>query len=141
MYDGPGEDSDQAYAVIADSFGNIYVTGYSKGSGTDYDYATIKYDAADGNELSVVRYNGPGNKSDQACAIAIDSASDVYVTGYSSGSGNDYTTIKYSSFASGCAYEVTGDINGDCRVDFSDLAVLVEHWLQCNLDPPETCWD
>ena len=99
-------------------------------------------DAADGNELNVARYNGPGSDSDHAYAIVTDIAGDVYVTGYSIGSGtnNDYTTIKYSSFASGCAYEITGDINSDCKVDFSDLALLVERWLDCNLDPPQACW-
>ena len=142
-YNGTGEDSDQAYAVIADSFGNVYVTGSSKGIGGNYDYATIKYDADDGNEIDAARYNGPGDGSDNACAMAIDSASDIYVTGYGigSGTGSDYTTIKYSPFASGCAYEVIGDINGDCKVDFKDLVVMTEHWLECNLDPPETCWD
>ena len=27
-----------------------------------------------------------------------------------------------------------GDINEDCRVDFADLAVLAEHWLECTWD-------
>src|SRR4030042_245119 len=57
-YDGPGNDSDWATAIALDGSGNIYVTGESKGSGTDQDYATIKYDS-DGNEIWVSRYNGP----------------------------------------------------------------------------------
>ncbi len=29
-----------------------------------------------------------------------------------------------------CETIVAGDINGDCKVDFADLAILVIHWLQ-----------
>ena len=33
-----------------------------------------------------------------------------------------------------CETIVAGDINGDCNVDFQDLAILTSHWLQHNLD-------
>jgi Beta-propeller repeat len=44
-YNGPGGSNgfDDAYALALDSQGNAYVTGYSPGSGTAYDYATIRY--------------------------------------------------------------------------------------------------
>jgi hypothetical protein len=29
-----------------------------------------------------------------------------------------------------CETIVAGDINGDCRVDFADFAILAEHWLE-----------
>lgn len=29
-----------------------------------------------------------------------------------------------------CETVIAGDINGDCRVDFTDLAILTSHWLQ-----------
>jgi hypothetical protein len=97
-YNGPGNGDDYAYAIAVDRSGNVYVTGYSTGSGTGYDYATIKYSSS-GKELWVKRYNGPGNNGDYAFAMAVDSSGNVYVTGYSVGSGTyrDYATIKYSS--------------------------------------------
>jgi uncharacterized delta-60 repeat protein len=97
-YSGPANLDDQAHAIALDSSGNAYVTGQSVGLGTDYDYATIKYDLS-GNEQWVVRYNGPANYYDTATAIAVDASENVYVTGSSANIGSstdlDYTTIKY----------------------------------------------
>ncbi|MDH5684324.1 MAG: SBBP repeat-containing protein, partial [candidate division WOR-3 bacterium] len=94
-YNGPANDWDEAYAIAVDDSGNIYVTGYSSGSGTSYDYATIKYNP-EGDSLWVQRYNGPGNLADQATAIAVDGEGNAYVTGYSKGTNDDYATIKYN---------------------------------------------
>ena len=97
-YNGPGNDTDVAYGIAVDGSGNVYVTGASVGSGTDFDYATIKYNSS-GQEQWVARYNEPVNDSDGANAVAIDGLGNVYVTGYSTGSGTgyDYATIKYSA--------------------------------------------
>ena len=97
-YNGPGNAEDRAYAMTLDASGNIYVTGGSYGGGTGQDYATIKYDP-DGNQLWVARYNGPGNDRDVSQAIVLDKSNNVYITGYSpgSGTGQDYATIKYDT--------------------------------------------
>jgi len=99
-YDGAGDgwSGDVASAIAVDNSGNVFVTGRSDGSGTEVDYATIKYNSA-GVEQWVTRYNGPVNGDDKASAIAVDKSGNVYVTGVSVGSGMnvDYTTIKYDS--------------------------------------------
>lgn len=97
-YNGPGDYEDRANAIAVDGAGNVYVTGYSDGGGGNEDYATIKYNSA-GVRQWVARYNGTGNWTDRASAIAVDGAGNVYVTGYSTGSGtdHDFATIKYSS--------------------------------------------
>ena len=51
--------------MAVDGNNNVIVTGYSSGSGSSYDYATIKYSSA-GVPLWTNRYNGPGNGSDYA---------------------------------------------------------------------------
>ena len=97
-YNGPGNSSDYANSIAVDISGNAYVTGCSRGSGANFDYATIKYSSSGAQEW-VQRYNGPGNSSDYANSIAVDGSGNVYVTGGSlrSGTGEDYTTIKYNS--------------------------------------------
>ena len=97
-YNGPGDSRDWAFILAVDVPQNVYVTGRSWGSGTDYDYATIKY-YPNGDTAWVRRYNGSGNSGDEAYGIAVDDSGNIYVTGESWGSGTDYdyATIKYRS--------------------------------------------
>jgi len=97
-YDGPLNDWDQAEAIALDNFGNVFVTGWSHGTGTGTDYATIKYDS-DGTEVWIKRYDGPESGHDGARAITTDDYGNVYVTGESHGTdwNTDYLTIKYYS--------------------------------------------
>src|SRR5437773_818868 len=138
-YNGPGNLDDGAHAIAGDSSGNVYVTGQSLGSGTGYDYATIKYDSA-GQEQWVARYNGPENSGDYAVAIAVDASGNVYVTGQSWGLGTppDYATVKYDSagqeqwvaryngpgnggdFANGIAVDASGNVYVTGGSDDSD---------------------
>jgi|GEM_PF-1800741 len=94
--------SDNAYAATVDSSGNAYVAGGTVGVGTDTDFTTLKFNT-DGSEAWVASYNDIWNGQDYARAIAMDSAGNVYVTGYSQGFSNvatggaDYATIKYDA--------------------------------------------
>ncbi|HEX9916665.1 MAG TPA: SBBP repeat-containing protein [candidate division Zixibacteria bacterium] len=101
-YNGPGNWHDGAWDIATDRSGNVYVTGWSWGEETKFDYATIKYDK-NGKELWVRRYNGPGNSEDRALNIAIDKNGNACVSGISLVPGKywDYVTIKYKP-------------NGDC---------------------------
>jgi len=98
-YNGPVNMNDEAFALAVDDSGNVVVTGRSW-NGTDYDYATIKYSSI-GDTVWVRRYNGSGNGWDEALALAVDPAGNVYVTGFSDGDTSatnfDYATIKYNS--------------------------------------------
>jgi uncharacterized delta-60 repeat protein len=83
-YNGPANNHDQASALALDQDCNVYVTGRSMGIGTNYDFATVKYNT-DGNQQSVARYNGPANGFDGAVVgfpashpIAVDKNDNVY---------------------------------------------------------------
>jgi uncharacterized delta-60 repeat protein len=101
FYNGPGNGTDVGMKVKTDISGNVYVTGWSDGTTIGSDYATVKYNSS-GTQQWVVRYNGPGNGTDVANALAVDAAGNSYVTGYSKGNGTGYdmTTIKYNSSGS-----------------------------------------
>ncbi len=126
-YNGPGNNIDEAHSLILDPYGTCYVTGFSMGSGSNYDYATLKYDP-NGNEVWSQRYNGTGNGIDKAwkiglvkrpCGIIGDYPCwnfDLYVTGQSvgSGTGDDFLTIKYDQNGNlkwSCRYASSGNIS------------------------------
>ncbi|HEY3251559.1 MAG TPA: SBBP repeat-containing protein [Ignavibacteria bacterium] len=99
VYDGPGNSNDIANSMAMDNSGNIYVTGWSRNTsnfGTE-DFCTVKYNS-NGLQKWVMRYNGAGNNEDISNAIAVDVSGNVFVTGRSKLSSNNYeiSTIKYS---------------------------------------------
>ncbi len=101
-YNGPGHGNAAASGIAVSSGGwKVFVTGYSYGGAvTNRDYATIAYDSRTGTRLWVSRYNGPGNGTDEASAIAVNrNGNRVFVTGssYSRASRAGYATIAYSS--------------------------------------------
>ena len=97
-YNGTANGFDEAYMVAVDGSGNVYVTGSSAGTGSNSDYATLKYNSA-GVQQWVSRYNGTGNNIDAGYALTIDGPGNVYVTGYSNGGASDfdYATLKYNN--------------------------------------------
>jgi hypothetical protein len=110
--------------IAVDEKGNVYVTGFSVGTGTASDYATVKYNA-NGVQQWVAGYNGPGNGFDQAISLAVDKDGNVYVTGESNGSGTglDFATIKYN--VNGLQQWVArynGPGNGDDGLNFTGPA-------------------
>jgi hypothetical protein len=57
--------------------------------------------------------------------------------------GNDFVAIAAGANHSlairkNCEYELAGDLNDDCKVDFSDFEIPAANWLiDCNLDPSD----
>ncbi|HSA97257.1 MAG TPA: SBBP repeat-containing protein, partial [Acidobacteriota bacterium] len=87
--------ADEASGIAVDASGNVYVTGKSQKSLTDFDYLTIKYSSL-GVEQWVKRYDG-GYGDDEATGVAVDASGNICVTGRSKGAGGFFNavTIKY----------------------------------------------
>jgi hypothetical protein len=99
LFQGVGAGGRIPCAIALDNHLNVYVTGYSFRYGTIFDYCTIKYDTK-GTEQWVRYYDGIMHSYDQAQKIVVDSAGNIYVTGFSSINGYDarvYVTIKYNT--------------------------------------------
>lgn len=88
-FNGPGSfpPYDWANAVDVDDIGNIYVTGLSNSSVTDY--LTFKYDP-NGQEMWMKRYSGG-----IAYDIEVDKSGNVFVAGVTGLS--NYTLLKYNN--------------------------------------------
>ncbi len=90
--------------MTIDRAGNIYVTGESDGYGTNFDYATVKYDSS-GNQLWAVRYDYSGVYPDYPSSLTVGNNGDVVVTGQSN---RDILTVKYS--------QLTGEIINESNI-------------------------
>jgi hypothetical protein len=90
--------SSQAGGLVLDNLGNIFISGISYNSDKNTDIVTIKYDT-DGNQLWLVRYNGPDNHYDIFRNIEIDQKNNIYIAGrsYSNKTYYDFLLLKYNS--------------------------------------------
>jgi hypothetical protein len=90
----------QAFAIgISPDSDRAFVTGASA-SAAGYDFVTVAYDMATGEELWVSRYHGPAPGNDGGTALTVGpDGSRVYVSGVSWGVGSerDYATIAYDA--------------------------------------------
>ena len=110
-FDGTAHNTERQPVMTLDDHSNVYVAADTRSltdnpsfvSTPDMDIVTIKYDSA-GHQQWADTFDGEGNFLDHPNAIRVDSAGNVFVTGYSwrgrndeGGSGYDFVTIKYDA--------------------------------------------
>jgi lambda repressor-like predicted transcriptional regulator len=98
-YNAPANSDDEANDIGVSPDGSaVFVTGFSYGSTSAANYATVAYAASDGTELWVKRYDGPSSSTDVANALGVSpDGSAVFVTGASASRANDYATVAYNA--------------------------------------------
>jgi len=94
IYNGPINNMDEAYSLIYKN-GKLYVAGFSTGGGTSHDITVICLDTLNQRRW-VYRYNGPANGLDEAREIIYGGDKNLYICGYSAGTGtsDDFIVIS-----------------------------------------------
>ncbi len=107
-----GSDShDQVRGVVTDTAGNVYITGSTLGNMDDQVNAG-------GNDIFLTKYSPAGerlwtrfagtNRTDVANALAVDSADNIYIAGYSRGDLNGETNNNFTKDVAVIKYDATG---------------------------------
>jgi len=107
---GIGAGLDQAYASLVQSNGKVVVVGYANVSGTDNDFAIVRYKSdgtldtsfdGDGKATTAFLTTGSGTKDDRAYAVIQQSNGKLVVAGYSNQSttttaDNNFALVRYN---------------------------------------------
>jgi hypothetical protein len=110
-YDGGESKNDGAYAIAVDRFGNVCVAGASYATGSDFDYATVKY-------CQALRGDVNGDS-------VIDVGDAVYILNYLFKGGPPPLPVA------------SGDTNCDGIVDIGDAVYLLNYLFKGG--PPPDC--
>jgi hypothetical protein len=106
-----------------------YTVRWKTIGGADIDQVAIEYSPDGGANWGLVdqvansgtyEWAAPPIDS-QTCLLRVRDASDPQIY--------DVSDRPFSVFQ--CQERLTGDLNGDCYVDFADLAILLGEWLAC----------
>ncbi|MFN3871138.1 MAG: SBBP repeat-containing protein, partial [Aquificaceae bacterium] len=131
-----GSSDDVAHAIAVDSFGNVYVAGYTWSDDFPGTFGGVQQSHGGGladafvaklnNDLTQIiqaTYLG-GNGTDGAYAIAFDSSGNVYVVGgttstdfpsTSGGAQSDYSLDQNNQCSDAFVAKLTGDLGGEWR--------------------------
>jgi len=99
IYNCKDQPFNEIQQLAKDNSGNIYITGYSVGNVTGYDFVTIKYNSAYQMQW-LARYDD-NHRHDQTASVSVDDSGNVFVTGFtiryisSTNYSYDFVTVKY----------------------------------------------
>jgi uncharacterized delta-60 repeat protein len=92
-FNGSGNTYDGSNISKIDKYGNIYVSGFSDGTGGNMDFALLKYNSAGVLQWSQV-YDSPSQGTDDCYWMTLDGDGNVYQSGISE---TGVITMKYNS--------------------------------------------
>ena len=90
-----GADTNRAFDMALDASDNIYLAGLHHGDHGN-DFLILKYSPS-GTLLWEQIYDGTASGVDNAKAIQVDSAGNVYVAGFVTNTNRDFAVIKYNT--------------------------------------------
>ena len=135
-YNGPSNNYDEATDITIDASGNVYASGSTFSSTSNYDFLTVRYDGVTGTRVWSTIFNGTANNTDQSKRISVDAAGNVYVSGDSkgAGTGTDFSTIKYCQLTTNAGVDEMICINDNMPLNASGGISFT--W---NADPTLSC--
>ncbi len=105
--------------------------GYPHISYLDYTNWDLKYAAFNGSTWDIETVDST-EVVGWYTSIALDADGYPHIS-YFDGTNGD---LKYAYAY--CGYELAGDMNDDCKVDFSDFAIMANNWLiDCDQTPED----
>jgi uncharacterized delta-60 repeat protein len=95
-FNGTGDFSESARALVVDANNLSYAAGYSFQEGQNLNACIAKFDQA-GNNVCTYMYNGLKNDDDEFEAIAISASGSIYAAGYTkvTGQKSDMLLVKF----------------------------------------------
>jgi len=94
-WSGPDGLADEATAMVADGSGNVYLAGRTKRSLNHWDSVVLKYDSGGHLKWQTI-YPADVTGTNEAAAIGLDAAGDVYIAGTAFRAGDlDVFTAKF----------------------------------------------
>ena len=144
---GTTEFSSSETAISSCGQGDNYCSWYSFTPSITNEYVINLCDSSFDTVLSVYGFCGGPELAcdDDSCGnqskllMEMDAGQTYYIR--ISGRNNSTGAYVLRIYDVECTQEILSDLNNDCKVDFSDLAIFVSEWLECNLDPSEECFN
>ena len=135
-YNGQSNNYDEATDITIDLSGNVYASGSTFNSASNYDFLTVRYDGVTGTRVWSTIFNGNANNTDQSKRISVDAIGNVYVSGDSkgAGTGTDFSTIKYCQLTTNAGVDGMICINDNVPLNASGGISFT--W---NADPTLSC--
>jgi len=124
------------------SFTAQYTTDYTISlCGSTFDTTLAVFDECDGAELACNDDTEPDvcpHKWQSQLTIALEKGSTylIRIAGWNGETGDYMLTV----IGPECTERPAMDFNDDCRVNFVDLGIFLQSWLECNLEPNDLCW-
>jgi uncharacterized delta-60 repeat protein len=98
VINGAGSGADEASAVVVDSTGDVYISGYVTIAAGNTDIYVAKFSGVNGSNLWAQTFNGSANGLDNASSLVLQSNSHVIIGGNMTniGAGSDFFGAKLS---------------------------------------------
>lgn len=112
-----GNNNDEGYSIDFDSNNDLYLGGYTNSFGGSVEnFLLMKLSRIDGSTIWARTLSG--SSSEYAYSVAVDSANGIYITGYSSstgnpGTGNNIVIAKYTTSGDLSWQKVLGSTGND----------------------------